>query len=47
MRRTEGTGTERLPAFDFGTYTFIAMTSDPSGGEGNPPMFDTKEITVG
>ncbi len=30
-----------------GTYTFIAMTSDPSGGEGNPPMFDTKEITVG
>lgn len=30
-----------------GTYTFIAMTSDPSGGEGNPPMFDSKEITVG
>ena len=30
-----------------GTYTFIAMTDDPSGGEGNPPMFDTKEITVG
>ena len=29
-----------------GTYTFIAMTDDPSGGEGNPPMFDTKEITV-
>ena len=30
-----------------GTYTFMAMTEDPSGGEGNPPMFDTKEITVG
>ena len=30
-----------------GTYTFIAMTDDPSGGEGNPPMFDSKEITVG
>lgn len=30
-----------------GTYTFLAMTDDPSGGEGNPPMFDTKEITVG
>lgn len=29
-----------------GTYTFIAMTDDPSGGEGNPPMFDTKSITV-
>jgi len=30
-----------------GTYTFLAMTSDPSGGEGNPPMFDTKQVTVG
>lgn len=29
-----------------GTYTFIAMTDDPSGGEGEPPMFDTRSITV-
>ena len=29
-----------------GTYTFIAMTDDPSGGEGNPPQYDTKTIEV-
>lgn len=29
-----------------GDYTFIAMTDDPSGGEGNPPQYDTKSITV-
>ena len=29
-----------------GTYTFIAMTDDPSGGEGNPPQYDTRTIEV-
>jgi hypothetical protein len=30
-----------------GTYTFVAMTDDPSGGEGSGPTEDTKTITVG
>lgn len=29
-----------------GTYTFVAMTDDPSGGEGGGPMVDSKTITV-
>jgi len=29
-----------------GTYTFVAMTDDPSGGEGKGPTEDTKTITV-
>lgn len=29
-----------------GTYTFVAMTDDPSGGEGHGPTEDTKTITV-
>ncbi len=29
-----------------GTYTFVAMTSDPSGGEGAGPTEDTKTIRV-
>jgi len=29
-----------------GTYTFVAMTDDPSGGEGGGPTEDTKTITV-
>lgn len=29
-----------------GTYTFVAMTDDPSGGEGPGPMEDSKTITV-
>jgi len=29
-----------------GTYTFAAMTDDPSGGEGKGPTEDTKTITV-
>ncbi|MBC9735521.1 Gmad2 immunoglobulin-like domain-containing protein [Nocardioides marmotae] len=29
-----------------GTYTFIARTDDPSGGEGGGPMEDSKTITV-
>ncbi|WP_160006583.1 Gmad2 immunoglobulin-like domain-containing protein [Nocardioides sp. AX2bis] len=31
---------------DPGTYTFVAMTSDPSGGEGAGPTEDTKTIRV-
>lgn len=30
-----------------GTYTFAAITDDPSGGEGPGPTEDTKTITVG
>lgn len=30
-----------------GTYTFAAITDDPSGGEGGGPTEDTKTITVG
>ncbi|MFC7493491.1 Gmad2 immunoglobulin-like domain-containing protein [Nocardioides sp. CPCC 206349] len=30
-----------------GSYTFVAMTDDPSGGEGGGPTVDTKSITVG
>jgi hypothetical protein len=29
-----------------GTYTFVAMTDDPSDGEGSGPTEDTKTITV-
>ena len=29
-----------------GTYTFVAMTDDPSGGEGAGPTEDTKTIVV-
>ena len=29
-----------------GTYTFVAMTDDPSGGEGGGPTEDTKTIIV-
>lgn len=29
-----------------GDYTFVALTDDPSGGEGGGPMVDTKSITV-
>jgi hypothetical protein len=32
-----------LPA---GEYTFVAMTDDPSGGEGAGPTVDTKSITI-
>ena len=32
-----------LPA---GTYTFVAMTDDPSGGEGGGPTEDTKSFTL-
>ena len=32
-----------LPA---GTYTFVAMTDDPSGGEGGGPTEDTKTFTL-
>jgi len=30
-----------------GTYTFVAMTDDPSGGEGAGPTEDTKTIIIG
>ena len=29
-----------------GTYTFVAMTDDPSGGEGLGPFTDTRTIIV-
>lgn len=29
-----------------GTYTFVAMTDDPSGGEGHGPTSDSKEFTI-
>ncbi len=29
-----------------GEYTFVAMTDDPSGGEGGGPTEDTKTIIV-
>lgn len=29
-----------------GDYTFVAMTDDPSGGEGGGPMVDSKDITI-
>jgi hypothetical protein len=29
-----------------GTYTFVAMTDDPSGGEGGGPTKDTKTFTI-
>jgi hypothetical protein len=29
-----------------GTYTFVAMTDDPSGGEGGGPTEDTRTVTV-
>jgi hypothetical protein len=29
-----------------GDYTFVALTDDPSGGEGGGPTIDTKSITV-
>ncbi len=29
-----------------GTYTFVAMTSDPSGGESGGPFTDTRAIVV-
>lgn len=29
-----------------GDYTFVALTDDPSGGEGGGPMVDTRSITV-
>jgi hypothetical protein len=29
-----------------GRYTFVAMTDDPSGGEGFGPMVDTRSITI-
>ena len=30
-----------------GGYTFVAMTDDPSGGEGGGPTVDTRSITIG
>jgi hypothetical protein len=29
-----------------GTYSFVAMTDDPSGGEGGGPTEDSKTFTV-
>jgi Immunoglobulin-like domain of bacterial spore germination len=34
----------KLPA---GDYTFVAMTDDPSGGEGGGPTEDSKDVTIG
>jgi len=40
--------TERIRVSDLnpGTYTFVAMTDDPSGGEGRGPFTDTRTIIV-
>ncbi len=42
--QTEPIDVSDLPA---GEYTFVAMTDDPSGGEGGGPDVDTKSITIG
>lgn len=36
-----------VSSLDPGTYTFAALTDDPSAGEGPGPYVDTKEIVVG
>ncbi|MFW6775475.1 Gmad2 immunoglobulin-like domain-containing protein [Nocardioides sp. CPCC 205120] len=36
-----------LTSLDPGTYTFVAMTDDTSGGEGSGPATDTRTIVVG
>jgi hypothetical protein len=36
-----------ISGLDAGSYTFVASTDDPSGGEGGGPTVDTKEFTVG
>ncbi|HRI97225.1 MAG TPA: Gmad2 immunoglobulin-like domain-containing protein, partial [Nocardioides sp.] len=41
--KTDTIDVSDLPA---GTYTFVAMTDDPSGGEGGGPTTDTRTITV-
>lgn len=35
-----------LSSLDAGTYTFVALTSDPSEGEGSGPSQDTRTIVV-
>lgn len=35
-----------VSGLDAGDYTFVAMTDDPSGGEGAGPTSDTKDFTV-
>ena len=35
-----------VSSLDPGTYTFVALTDDPSGGEGGGPTEDTKTIIV-
>lgn len=35
-----------VSALDPGTYTFLARTDDPSGGEGPGPAEDTKDVVV-
>ncbi|MEV7431068.1 Gmad2 immunoglobulin-like domain-containing protein [Nocardioides sp. NPDC092400] len=35
-----------VSSLDPGTYTFVAMTDDPSGGEGGGPTEDSKTIVV-
>jgi Immunoglobulin-like domain of bacterial spore germination/Sporulation and spore germination len=40
--------TEEIDVSDLapGSYTFVAMTDDPSGGEGGGPMTDTRTVVV-
>jgi hypothetical protein len=38
--------TVKVETLEPGTYTFVAMTDDPSGGEGPDPTEDTKTIVV-
>jgi hypothetical protein len=35
-----------LSGLEPGDYTFVAMTDDPSNGEGSGPTEDSKTITV-
>ena len=43
---TPGRPRSTSPAWRPATYTFVAMTDDPSDGEGGGPTEDTKTIIV-
>ena len=40
------TVTVDVTSFAPGTYTFVAMNDDPSGGEGNAPDSDSKTFVI-
>ena len=41
------TGAINVSGLPPGDYTFVAMTDDPSGGEGGGPTTDTRSVTIG